>query len=126
VLNSDCLCGSLSKCGPSPLSGALGLAKLLGLADAEDGDLDGKSEVGTACTDALDEAFPFDDYDGEKASIREFVALLEREYDEREKVIKRIMKYGTGIETEKALRVCPIAVLERWESSLRESRAADA
>ncbi len=44
--------------------------------------------------------------------------------DEREKVIDRIMEYGTGIENEKALRMYTTPVLEKWADSLESYRAS--
>jgi hypothetical protein len=55
--------------------------------------------------------------------LRRVVDGLEKEYDRREKVIDRIMEYGTGIESEKALRMYPTPVLRKWEASLETYRA---
>ncbi len=46
-------------------------------------------------------ALPFEDYGRDTKQLRGQIEQLEKEYDEREQVIDRIMKYGTGIESEK-------------------------
>jgi hypothetical protein len=56
--------------------------------------------------------------------LRAQIERLTKEYDKREKVIDRIMDYSTGIENEKALRMYPTRVLEKWEKSLENNRAA--
>jgi hypothetical protein len=61
---------------------------------------------------------PFDKYGEDSTKLRSQIKELERDYDEREKVIDRIMEYGTGIESEKALRMYPTSTLQKWESSL--------
>jgi hypothetical protein len=93
--------------------------------DALEGNGEDDSPVGReeiSDEEALDQAFPFSDYGRGSARVKALVALLEEEYDRREKVIDRIMKYRTGIESRKALRACPIPVLGRWEASLKGSR----
>jgi len=67
---------------------------------------------------------PFEEYGKESEKIRVQIEKLDKEYDEREKVINRIIEYGTGIETEKALRMYPTAVLRKWEDSLESFRKA--
>jgi len=67
-------------------------------------------------------ALPFDEYGKDSEKIRLQIEKLNREYDEREKVIDRIIEYGTGIETEKALRMYPTPVLRKWEESLESFR----
>jgi len=69
---------------------------------------------------------PFKEYAEDEKLLRYHIERLEKEYDEREKVISRIMEYGTGIETEKALRMYPTRVLEAWEASLERNRRAKA
>jgi hypothetical protein len=69
---------------------------------------------------------PFKEYAKEEKLLTHHIERLEKEYDEREKVIGRIMEYGTGIESEKALRMYSTGVLERWEASLEENRRAKA
>jgi hypothetical protein len=49
--------------------------------------------------------------------------LTTKQYDIREKVIRCIVEYGTGIETEKALRMYCTPILEKWEASLESFRA---
>ena len=66
---------------------------------------------------------PFKEYGKEEKRLRQHIERLEKEYDEREKVISRIMEYGTGIESEKALRMYSTRVLEKWETSLEKYRA---
>lgn len=55
--------------------------------------------------EALYQALPFDEYGKDEEKLRDNVERLEKAYDRREKLIGRIMEYGTGIETEKALNV---------------------
>jgi hypothetical protein len=66
---------------------------------------------------------PFKEYGKDRDKLTNHIQRLEKEYDEREKVIERIMEYGTGIETEKALRMYPTPVLVEWEKSLENYRA---
>ena len=72
----------------------------------------------------LEGALPFDDYGKDTEQLRGQIERLGKEYEEREKVIDRIMEYGTGIESEKALRMYPIPVLRKWEDSLETYRAS--
>ena len=74
--------------------------------------------------ETLEGALPFDEYGKDTAKIRVQIEKLDKEYDEREKVINRILEYGTGIETAKALRMYPTAVLRKWEESLESNRKA--
>ena len=67
---------------------------------------------------------PFEDYARDEKKLRTNIERLEKEYDAREKVIERIMEYGTGIESEKALRMYSTRVLEKWEAALEKSRRA--
>jgi len=69
-------------------------------------------------------AVPFENYQKDSEKIRTQIEKLEKEYDEREKVIDRIMEYGTGIESEKALRMYPTVTLRKWEESLESFRRA--
>lgn len=69
---------------------------------------------------------PFKNYVKDEKRLREHIERLEKEYDEREKVVERIMEYGTGIETEKALRMYSTRVLEKWEAALEKSYRAKA
>ena len=73
--------------------------------------------------EALYQALPFEDYVKDEDKLRGNIGRLEKQYDCREKVIGRIMEYGTGIETEKALRMYPTPVLVKWEASLETFRA---
>ena len=70
----------------------------------------------------LESALPFKEYEKDAHKLRLEIQKLEKEYDEREKVINQIMEYGTGIESEKALRMYPTAVLRKWEESLQSRR----
>jgi uncharacterized membrane protein len=72
--------------------------------------------------EALYQVLPFGDYAKDEKKLRSNVELLEKEYDRREKVIGRIMEYGTGIESEKALRMYPTPILKKWEQSLEGFR----
>ena len=76
--------------------------------------------------ETLERWLPFEDYSKDEKRLRLHVERLEKEYDEREKVIGRIMEYSTGIESEKALRMYSTRVLERWEASLEKSYQAKA
>ena len=69
---------------------------------------------------------PFEDYAKDEKKLTQHIERLEKEYNEREKVIGRIMEYGTGIESEKALRMYSTHVLEKWEAALEKSRRAKA
>ena len=71
----------------------------------------------------LEQGLPFEEYGRDTEKLRDQITLLEKEYDQREKVIDRIMEYGTGIESEKALRMYPTPVLEKWEASLEAYKA---
>lgn len=71
--------------------------------------------------EALEQALPFEDYEKDQEKLRKIIGQLEKQYDQREKCIDHIMKYGTGIESEKALRMFSIPVLEKWEDSWRAS-----
>ena len=73
--------------------------------------------------EALYQGLPFEEYAKDEEKLRENIDRLEKEYDRREKVIERIMEYGTGIESEKALRMYPTPVLGKWEASLETFRA---
>ena len=73
--------------------------------------------------EALEQGLPFEDYEKDQQKLRKLVERLEKQYDRREKVIRRIVEYGTGIESEKALRMYSTPVLEKWEASLESFRA---
>jgi len=73
--------------------------------------------------EALEVELPFKDYLRDQKKLRELVSKLEKDYDNREKVIGRILRYGTGIESEKALRMYPTPVLEKWDAALEAFRA---
>ena len=76
--------------------------------------------------ETLERWLPFEDYAKDEKRLRHHIERLGKEYDEREKVISRIMEYGTGIETEKALRMYSTRVLEKWEESLEKNYRAKA
>ena len=76
--------------------------------------------------EVLEHGLPFVDYGRDEKKLREHIERLEKEYDAREKVIARIMEYGTGIETEKALRMYTTPVLAKWEAALEKSYRAKA
>lgn len=71
----------------------------------------------------LEVELPFKDYLRDQKKLRELVSRLEREYEKREKVIERILRFGTGLESAKALRMYPTPVLEKWEAALEAFRA---
>jgi hypothetical protein len=89
----------------------------------EQEDLPPEEEMVSA-EESVEGALPFEEYGKDSEKIRVQVEKLDKEYDEREKVINRIMEYGTGIETEKALRMYPTATLRKWEQSLEDYRKA--
>ena len=68
--------------------------------------------------ETVEQALPFDEYGKDTEKLTELVDKLEKKYDEREKVISRIIEYGSGIESEKALRMYTTPVLQQWEASL--------
>jgi chromosome segregation ATPase len=74
-------------------------------------------------TEALEQELPFREYARDTMELTKLVTRLEHLYDKREKIIGRIMEYGTGIESEKALRMYSIPVLEKWEAALESFRA---
>ena len=74
--------------------------------------------------ESLEHWLPFEDYAKDEKRLRHHIERLAKEYDEREKVIGRIMEYGTGIEDEKALRMYSTHVLEKWEAALEKSYRA--
>ena len=76
--------------------------------------------------EALEHGLPFEDYFRDDKKLRQHIERLEKEYDAREKVIGRIMEYGTGIESEKALRMYTTPVLTKWEAALEKSYKAKA
>ena len=76
--------------------------------------------------ETLEGWLPFKDYAKDEKLLSHHIERLGKEYDEREKVIGRIMEYGTGIETEKALRMYSTRVLEKWEAALEKSYRAKA
>ncbi len=73
--------------------------------------------------EAVEQALPFEEYAKDTERLSELVGRLEHLYDKREKIIDHIIEYGTGIETEKALRMYSIPVLEQWEAALESFRA---
>lgn len=70
----------------------------------------------------LEQALPFQEYGKETKKLKSLFQSLEKQYDAREKVIAGIMKFGTGIESEKGLRMYPTPVLEKWRTSLESFR----
>jgi len=74
--------------------------------------------------ETVEQALPFDEYGKDTDKLREQIGQLEKQYNEREKVIDRIMEYGTGIENEKALRMYSTPVLKKWEASLESYRSS--
>jgi Arc/MetJ-type ribon-helix-helix transcriptional regulator len=74
--------------------------------------------------ETIEQGLPFKEYGENSEKLRAHIEDLERQYDEREKVIDRIMEYGTGIENEKALRMYSTPVLKKWATSLEAYRAS--
>jgi len=74
--------------------------------------------------ETLEGALPFDEYGKDTEKLRGQIERLAKEYDDREKIIDRIMDYGTGIENEKALRMYSTSALVKWEASLESYRAS--
>jgi hypothetical protein len=75
--------------------------------------------------EALEPGLPFEEYGRDSARLRTIIDKLEKEYDAREKVIARILDYGTGIESEKALRMFSTSTLEKWDAALESFRAQE-
>lgn len=73
--------------------------------------------------ESLEVGLPFEDYAKDQAKLREIVGRLEKEYDVREKSVQKILEYGSGIESEKALRMLPTLTLQKWESALEVFRS---
>jgi len=73
--------------------------------------------------EAVEQALPFEEYAKDTERLSELVARLEHLYDKREKIINHVIEFGTGIETEKALRMYSIPVLEQWKAALESFRA---
>jgi ElaB/YqjD/DUF883 family membrane-anchored ribosome-binding protein len=73
--------------------------------------------------EAVEQALPFEEYAEDTERLSELVGRLEHLYDKREKIIDHIIEYGTGVETEKALRMYSIPVLEQWEVALENFRS---
>ncbi len=71
----------------------------------------------------LETGLPFKEYGEDTKKLKLEIEKLEKEYDQREKVIDRIMRYSTGIESEKALRMYSTSILEKWAESLENYRA---
>ena len=88
----------------------------------EAGELPSEEEM-LSDMETIEGELPFVDYEQDQEKLRQLVVKLEKEYDKREKVINRILEYGTGVESEKALRMYPIEVLEKWDESLENFRA---
>ena len=76
--------------------------------------------------ETIEQWLPFEDYAKDETKLRQHVERLEKAYDAREKVIARIVQYGTGIESEKALRMYTTPVLTKWEKALETSYRAKA
>jgi len=93
------------------------------LEESEAGNMPSEEEM-VSEEEAAEKGLPFENYGMESNKLRQQMKQLERDYDERERVIDRIMEYGTGIESEKALRMYPTPTLKKWESSLEAFRAS--
>lgn len=72
----------------------------------------------------LEVGLPFADYAKDRKRLGDIISGLEKQYKKREKIIDRIMAYGTGVESENALRMFPTSTLEKWEQALEEFRAS--
>lgn len=68
-------------------------------------------------------ALPFREYGEDSEKLSKSIKTLEQDYQKREQIIASILEYGTGHESEEALRMYSIPVLERWESSIEKYRA---
>lgn len=73
--------------------------------------------------EAIENRISTEEWGKDQEKLRELITRLEKAYDRREKVIARIMRYSTGFESEKALRMYDIPTLERWARSLENFRA---
>ena len=76
--------------------------------------------------ETLERWLPFKDYAKDEKKLRQHIEKLEKQYEVREKVIGRIIGYGTGVETEKALRMYTTPALVKWEAALETSYRARA
>jgi hypothetical protein len=70
----------------------------------------------------LREEMPIDAFLKESKEFKEMMEQLERAYAKRERVIGLIMKEGNGMESRRALRMFPTALLEKWVEALRTTR----
>jgi hypothetical protein len=71
----------------------------------------------------IEKPLPVAEYGKDAKKLSVLVARLEKEYDKREKIIDRIIAYGTGVESEKALRMYSVPALEKWLANLKSFRA---
>jgi len=72
--------------------------------------------------ETLEQWLPVEDYAKDEKKLRQHVEQLEKQYDEREKVIERIMEFANV--SEKALRMYTIRDLKKWEEALQKSHKA--
>ena len=71
----------------------------------------------------LREEMPKDSFIEAERELEEVMIKLDKAYDNREKLIDRIMERGTGYESRKALRMLSVPLLEKLANSLsREPR----
>jgi hypothetical protein len=70
----------------------------------------------------LRERMPIDAFLRESKEFEDMMDQLDRAYDKREKVIDHILTDGNGLESRKALRMFPTALLEKWDEALKTSR----
>jgi hypothetical protein len=70
----------------------------------------------------LREKMPIDGFLKESEEFEKTMNELEKAYNKREKVIGHILTDGNGLESRKALRMFPTALLEKWDEALRTSR----
>lgn len=66
----------------------------------------------------LREEMPKDSFMEAERELEEVMIKLDKAYDNREKLIDRVMERGTGYESRKALRMLSVPLLEKLASGL--------
>jgi hypothetical protein len=66
----------------------------------------------------LREEMPKDSFMEAERELEEVMIKLDKAYDNREKLIERIMERGTGYESRKALRMLSVPLLEKLANGL--------
>jgi hypothetical protein len=71
--------------------------------------------------EVLGEEMPTASFMKTAEELDELMKRLDRAYDEREKVIDRIMTEGSGFESRKALRMLSTPLLKEWAEEIEHS-----